>query len=245
MKNQDKKELHFFRRFRKLNSLLDNRYFEKSETPDFITKDHHKPVIGVEITDLVSKKEIKNIPVIEIYSLERKLVKKAENLFMKKYNLPLHVSFDFVPGIRIASNQFNAISNEMAGIIWYMVKDAELSDYFDITQEYPLPDYLKYVSASYFPNIADSVWYNGYAEFVPDISVEDIQTVLDKKEQKIGTYRKNVDMIYLLIIEGLLPSWHGSIETVSNHKYSCSFDGVFVLRSFQNKLYELRITSNN
>jgi len=58
---------------------------------------------------------------------------------------------------------------------------------------------------------------------------------------KIQEYHKKADRVYLLIIEGLLPSWHDSIDDVINHKFKSSFDKVIVYRVNENKVYELNI----
>lgn len=230
-----KKELHYFRRFNKVSSLLNNRYFTKSESPDFVSNDNRYPAIGVELTELTNSKK-------EIFSFEAKLVGKAKDVFLEKHELPLHVSFDFMKNIKISQSEINDTTAEMARVIWELVKDKKLTDYFSVSKEYPLPDYLRYVSADFFPGITDSVWYNNYAEFLPNVSVKDVQRIILQKEKKLKKYRENTDVVFLLIIEGMLPSWHDKINDVTNHKFNSSFDKVIIYRANENKVYELNIS---
>ena len=92
-------------------------------------------------------------------------------------------------------------------------------------------------------NLTKPFWSLSESSFVPESGSPLVQAILDKKSNRLPTYRKKAPAVWLLIVfgtEGLhsILDFDGDILTAS---YTTAFDRLFVFRTYGPSTHELRI----
>lgn len=233
-------EEFYFQYFIKNCKSLSLRNFAKSESPDFISNDDLMPVIGVELTEIVTKRKYLKNPKIKLYSLAEQISNKACDVFVEKYQVPLNVGIYFYENLDVPKAQIDKLANDISEVVHNYIAANNFNECFHIDIEENLPECIREISVSFYPKVHQPVWYYPYTEFVPNLNREEIADCIRKKESLIKKYRQKADKIYLVIIEGRLPNWHDRIDDAISQVYDSSFDKVFLFRSVEKEIYHIK-----
>jgi hypothetical protein len=237
-----KNEQVFFERFKSLYEPLKDIPFKKNESPDFTSVNTGGVTIGVEVTELLNKKEPESrFSPVQQHSLESRIVKLAEKKFINSYGIPLHVSFWFQDDIQCRKGEEPKYALYLSKLISGLVEGKNLSESFSAINCNPVYDFLVYFDIHYNPSFKSSVWNCTKAKMVPNADLSIILELIKRKEVKIDLYRRKSDIIYLLIIEGILPfSWFDHFDEIEGLKLVTAFDKVFIMRTLHNSFLELK-----
>lgn len=240
--NKKEKEQYFKDRFLRLYPNLAGLKIEVTETPDFITISSDGARIGIELTDLINgKKKGEKFSPAQRYSLEDKITLQARDIFIAKYAVPLNLSIAFKDHFQCAYNRIEEVANEISEFVFNQISEKDRNAYFRVTVDSKLPSICSYIQIGYLPTATEHIWYSGKAMFVPNPEITELENLIRLKEGKLVEYRKKCDLVYLLIIEGIVPySWYDNFNEVNRHIYRTNFDKVIVLRNIANRLIELK-----
>lgn len=239
--NQIYRETLFFETFKKLWKDFPKKYqIKKDESPDFILS-VNKTNIGFEITELTNEKNLsQDYPVKEKYSLEKKIVDRAKDLFHSYHQIPLHLSIHFSPKINCNTKRIESLSTEISNIVCSQIINFDLSISNEFEVNYPLPSELIQIHGFYLPEILDSVWYSLQGGFLPNINNQQLANLIHNKSKLIPKYKNKVDLVNLIVVEGIVPiSWFDKFINWDSTIIQTEFNKVFLLRFLENKLYQI------
>jgi|GEM_PF-2519878 len=95
------------------------------------------------------------------------------------------------------------------------------------------------------PSCSRTLWSFPHTAWLPDSEPGMVQSVIDKKNLKLATYRCNISRNWLLISAGPLglESMIEATDSVLNATYRTAFERVFLFRTFGSHTHELKIES--
>ena len=241
MDEKSKVEFHFLDRFKSLYKGFPAGKVLKSESPDFIINTDKKK-IGIEITRIYNLKEQgERFSPQERFSIEEKIIEKVRIDFLQRTKIPLHVVFHFADRFNLSRKDVELISKRIGCTIEKSVTEYDLNFHFNLTINNDLPDFVHYININYFPTVTDSSWYSAKSKFLPNLTKDQIKEAVYGKEQKIIDYKRKVDKVFLLIIEGLVPeSWFDKVEEIPKTELGNSFEKIFIMRNLENQLIEIK-----
>jgi hypothetical protein len=215
---------------------------EKTENPDRIV---HTPQhrIGIEHTELFHPGPSHGHSLQAQDGLARRIVDEAEKLFSTKCSQPLLVQIRFMSRSKMGKQDVGRI----AEMICHLVDDAvaDLPTFATLTRT---PQ-----NAERFPaevscievvrQSRDTRWCCSGNSFVRELSPEQLQATIDKKEQKVNSYREKCAEIWLLIVADDVrpPSTLDLAPSAVTHPYATTFDRVFVFWDAKRKYVELAL----
>jgi hypothetical protein len=241
-KNENKYilERHFYDRFLALHDEFPKKEPEKSEAPDFLIK-IDKKVIGVEITQIHNEPNKGEFLPAQKHALEDKILSKAQKLFFDRNQIHLHVSFHFIDHFQLSGKQVETLIIQICKVIEEKIKGEGLNHNFSFSIIDGLPQELVVINGDYFPNITDTIWYSAKGIWLPNLSKQQIITIINKKEKEIITYKKKASALILLIVEGVIPnSWFDKVDKPEASEIESEFEKIFILRYLSNKLIEIK-----
>lgn len=233
--NSDKEEFAF-KIFRELLGNLP--LAEKSESPDFIINLDGKR-IGIELTELMEENSGQSSLAAK-YSLEDKIAKSARIKFDLRSDKRIMANLQIIDNLRLSSNKIDNVAGEIAEILFKTTKNFPnvLSHDHEITENLP-----KDILNIYFgitPFMTESQFSVMRGKWTGSFDLNDLNRVIDKKDKNISAYKKKVDQLYLLIIEGFVPnSWYGPF-TMTGSTTKNSFDKIFLLKIMSRQLFEIK-----
>jgi hypothetical protein len=212
---------------------------EKSERPDFIIY-HNSKKIGVELTELMEEK-VKTYSSAAQYSLEDKIAKSAQVKYDSISERKIAAHLRFVENFNLALKDVDTFAAKIAKLIYENVKELPyvLRPNYEILDDLP-----KQISGVYFdiaPFMIEShfsVWRGKWGNL--SFNIDFLNKSINKKERSINQYLKNVDQIYLLIIEGYhFSGYLGQFEfkgsLAENH-----FDKIFLLQIMSRQIHVIK-----
>jgi hypothetical protein len=103
------------------------------------------------------------------------------------------------------------------------------------------PFAINLISAVRLPSQKRSHWACPEGSFVPTFSQQEIQKTINKKNDRIQSYRRlSPKHVWLLIIRGLgMSSTFDVAAEAGEHKYSFDFDRVFLFDWFSQTYFEI------
>jgi hypothetical protein len=225
-----------FKIFLELNGKLPTG--EKSECPDFIINLNGKK-IGIELTELMED-VVSPFSTAAKYALEDKIAKSAQQKYDLKSNKRIIAHLQIVENLNLPKHKIEMLGNQISEILIKTTKDSPyiLSHHHEIIDDLPngiLGIY--YDMTTFMPESHFSVWRG---KWTGSFDINHLNIAISKKENNIKAYRRNVDQIYLLIIEGFsFSSYLGPFEfkgtTIDN-----SFDKIFLLQVMSRLLFNIK-----
>jgi hypothetical protein len=211
---------------------------QKSERPDFIINLNNEK-IGVELTELMEEK-VQTYSSAARYSLEDKIAKSAQVQydFLSSKKILSHLRF--VDNLKLALSEVDTMATKIAITILNSVTKLPyvLSQSFEIQDDLP-----KGVSGIYFdiaPFMPESHFSVMRGKWTGSFDIDFLNKTINKKEKNIIPYRKKVDQIYLLIIEGFnFSGYLGQFEQKGLLTKN-SFDKIFLLQIMSRQLHEIK-----
>jgi hypothetical protein len=211
---------------------------EKSECPDFIINLNGEK-IGIELTELMED-VASTFSTPARYALEDKIAKSAQLKYDLISNKRIIAHLQIVENLKLPKHKIEVLGNQISEILLQTTKDSPyiLSHHHEIIDDLPngiLGIY--YDMTPFMPESHFSVWRG---KWTGSFDINHLNKTITKKENNINAYRRNVDQIYLLIIEGFsFSSYLGPFEfkgtTIDN-----SFDKIFLLQVMSRQLYNIK-----
>jgi len=211
---------------------------EKSESPDFIINQDGKK-IGVELIELMEKPDMP-IPTSAKYSLEDKIAKSAQRQFDLVSNRQLMVNLQIVENLRLSLSKVDHLASQIVEVLLKSTKDSPnvLTHNLEITEN--LPNGILNIYYDITPFLTESLFSVMRGKWTGSFTLNDLNRAINKKETYISLYRRKVDLIYLLIIEGFSFSSHlGSFEKIGSIAAN-GFDKIFLLKVMSRQLFEIK-----
>lgn len=232
-------EIFVFERFlQRMGLPLD---YVKSESPDFIIhKDKQR--VGFELIELIFE-EIGGIPIAQKYSFESKIVNLVKIECEKILDKNIYVTITFQDKLHIDSKRTKRLVHETTSLIIRNLQNMNWDEYCSLEIQDDLPPEIMFVFIYAFPALDHSFFYPTRSKWTGNIMIDDLNLAIQKKNQIVSRYRKNVDLINLIIVEKFsAKSSHGDfIHFGSLLKHD--FDRIFLFDSLNSILNEINYSS--
>jgi hypothetical protein len=97
------------------------------------------------------------------------------------------------------------------------------------------------------PNGKENRWVCSSIGYIPEITPEQLQEKIDKKEQKLNSYTSKCSEIWLLIVADDLriPSTVDLTASASGHHYITRFNRIFFFWNGSRRYVELKLANAN
>lgn len=233
---KSKKEIIGFNKFRELYKILPEG--SESESPDFIVVADTKR-IGIELIELINEGNDKFSPA-QRYSLEDRIVSKARMEFQKYSNKRVWAVIEFEINLSLSKLRSQKLACEIAESVYKNTRNLPDDRILYNGEIYEgLPPEIRFISFDIIPEMEGIEWMPMRSKLAEPLESYHLNRAVTKKEKRIPEYKKKVDEIYLLIMEGFLPkSWYWDHKDLSID--STEFDKVFLLRLMRNELIVLK-----
>ena len=158
--------------------------------------------LGLEVTQLFHQATRPALSRRGIESLRDRIVSRARSLYEKERRPIAIVSVIFNSSLNITRSDVPQLANKLMGVVIRNLPEqyGSKSEEFNWENRGWFPEEINRVSVSRFPEINDSHWYSPDAEYLPEGSIELVQSVIEKKNAKLVDYVKLVSECWLLIV---------------------------------------------
>jgi hypothetical protein len=237
--------------FLRLMPTIGNGHREYGGKPDLLLHgNEHR--LGVEHTRLFQPQ---HPPLQERESLENRLVAKAWKIYSSDATgFPLNLSVCFDERESLRKEDINPYATRLASTVRRLDKAIGDADYLErflvfetwrLNKEWPqaLPEVIGELLYERVSKKEYELWSTPRSCMLPALSKTQIQARLDHKEKKLPWYRQTCDSVWLLIVlDGGSPATYQSVDDgLFTLRYTSSFDRVFLMERFSEKLHELKL----
>jgi hypothetical protein len=223
-------------------TIIDGK--DNGSEPDFFVKAGESLVLGVELTELYRTPEPNQQPRQAGENIRKQIVDRACSIHQGHSGPALDVSVHF------SMNQ----GWDKKRVPWLASKLAQLV--FNNPPAEGQKRWLQnpWLNPTHFPYEIDSIdirrydwitkphWSSPDVDCIPQLSKDDLQTVIDRKNDRISSYRqKGAEEVWLLIIHGLaLSSMFDSNHDPLDHEYRSEFSRTFFFNWFGQTYSEIK-----
>jgi len=236
-----------------LDALADDRfkliYQPKPPLPDIVLKNTDTNAqIGLEITRSIQPpKEGQETNLFEQMGRQKKLLKRAAELFYKQYSYKVYCNVNF-KNLRLKFHEFDVYLKPLLEIIHIEIQRREnnsMSLTFSMrSEEDDLPDMISYIRVIKNSQEIGLNWgVSGMHDWPPNLSLEDIQRIVSKKESSLQKYTSQFTENWLLIHEAELGTWFENKQVFEGLSIETNFHRVFFL-DLGLKLYEMNVKTS-
>ena len=211
-----------------------------SERPDFVIDGE----LGIEVTQYFRKPPRNGRPMQEQESMRHYLLTEAEHYVAQRSALNLFVSVEFDPAEQVFSKSVPERAAKLGEMVLMQVDRAKptavVMPNWANAKRYP--DGIRQVSVSRAPHLPGNLWTSAECGRIADITPEEIETILTRKNHKYLGYDKTLDEMWLLIVANgtHLSSSFTVSDVVSEREYESMFDRIFLFQYFESDVWELR-----
>ncbi|WBO86212.1 hypothetical protein [Hymenobacter yonginensis] len=241
MSDKQSRELYLLERF--LPELLDGKSYSLIQPapplPDVIIHIDGK-LVGIEITDLIPDSGVR-----QREAAQDAIVSQAQCLFEARHPIPLHVSVDFVESVdwkRVDRKQAAVyLANCVEQQIKHLISNLARQSQFDICINDVGHTHIQGFSLFYLDRLTESCWSPITSFWVPEISSETVQAIIQRKSNNVGGYLTGCEEVWLLILEtGSPSSYFGSFEKLVSNSFISSFSKTLIGRVSKGEIIELK-----
>jgi len=197
------------------------------EKPDFVIKTGSK-FLGVEITHYYREKssETKS-PLQQKLATRRKIVDLAKSIYDAKKLPPLYVHVHFGLHFYCSEREVQASAEKIVRVVEQALSKTS-DEVFCRRDEIPLAGIDLITVKKKLKGI--NIWTAPFGSFVPFVSLQRIQEMLDEKNSRCEKYREKCDFVWLVVVmDRFQPSSFSLIpDEVLESFYNYSFDSAFL-----------------
>lgn len=206
--------------------------FIKTESPDCIVK-LDQETIGIELISYKeSIKEAREILIFEICNL-------IKSQYIVKSNIPVSVVLNFNSSLNLKNNKTSQLVESLVDIILNYNQSGIMLDF--LYKDYPkikkiLPATFEYIEIK--PSNAITISPINIDE-IESLNVELLQSLIDKKNNRIHSYKNNANKLWLVVDIGNYSSstFFDLDYSILKYNYSSRFDKTILL--WDKYIYEL------
>lgn len=245
--NNNRESVHF-ERFRKLCPTFPVGRIEKTERPDFLVHTDDQ-LIGIEHTEVFQPGPSHSGSLQAQDNLVARIIKRSEELWEETNGPSLLVQVFFDPHIKIAKQNVDRIAQSVIDTIKQVSIDpGEVTVLKRTSFTYThFPQEVVHISIyrSKLGRAGENKWECSSVGWIPSLSPQDVQIIIDKKECKLDHYLLKCSEVWLLMVADALrvPSSVDLCETALLHRYNTRFDRLFFLWYADQKLVELHTSA--
>ncbi|WP_340111282.1 hypothetical protein [Maribellus mangrovi] len=214
-----------------------------AESPDFVVKVPSKRRLGIELTRLSPETSVDAFE-SHINEIQLRIIELAKELFERNNPHKLFVKFRFSGEYPISEVSELSLAARLSAIIRHAVQSKNPRSNFSLTIHAKLPHEIEQLLLVHHPNLKTNVWEVANNLGLSDNVIHDIQTAIDKKEEKLELYRrKKCDEYWLLITADYLRgtrNYHVQNQ-LQNHNFQSGFDRVFLMELINERVFELSV----
>lgn len=242
------RELIHLEHFREVCPFFPEGEIEKTEKPDFIVHAPHQH-LGIEHTEMFQPGAPHGESLQAQDSLAQRVVDKANQLYLQNHSQPLLVQTLFKPRGKMSKQD----TQRIAKMIVHLIEETPIESGSSITLQRTIensehfPKEIAMIHAYSHPNGKENRWVCSSVGFVPQITPEQLQEKIDKKEQKLDGYKSKCSEVWLLIVADDLriPSTVDLAALASTHRYITRFDRIFFFWNSSRRYLELQVAHAN
>ncbi|MCX5847743.1 MAG: hypothetical protein NTW12_15540 [Deltaproteobacteria bacterium] len=242
------RELIHLEHFKEVCLFFPEGEIEKTEKPDFIVHASHKH-LGIEHTEMFQPGDPHGQSMQAQDSLAQRVVDKANQLYLQNHSQPLLVQILFKTRGKMGKQDVQRIAKMVVHIIEETTIESGSPMTLQRTRQNSehFPKEIAMIHVYYHPNGKENRWVCSSIGFVPQLTPEQLQEKIDKKEQKLDSYSSKCCELWLLIVADDLriPSSVDLTVLASTHHYSTRFDRVFFYWNASRKYVELQLANAN
>ncbi|HEX9390764.1 MAG TPA: hypothetical protein VF928_05580 [Usitatibacteraceae bacterium] len=243
--NKKEKERWYLDRFLGLLPSFQPGEVVAHEGPDFLVGGERSSV-GVELTELHRSVPDGVTPGQAQEAMRERVVGRAKELFSAASAAPLYVSVLLNESISIGKSDVEPLAKKIAALLLSNCPAVgkRYEGRYDWVNRDRVPKQVHRLAAYNVPNSNRAFFYAPGATWVASLTSEVVQRVLDSKEPKIPAYRSQCVETWLVIAHDTnrMSTWFELSYEPSNVEFVSSFDRVFLLNLFANKLEELNVS---
>jgi hypothetical protein len=220
-------EQFYLEEFKKNYSAFPCGDIDPHERPDFLIRTGDR-VIGVEVTEYFRDMAgTVQTPLQQREAVRRKIMNQAKSIADQRGGLSglvfVHFDLDFYR----KTSEISATATELVNVAERRFQNGE-ADMFIRRYEIDIPG-VAGVSINKLRGLK-SYWKDPLASFVPTVTPQQLQHILDQKSPLSGEYKKKCDEIWLLIVMNRFQaSSYAMIPAeISHHAYVHDFDSAFL-----------------
>jgi hypothetical protein len=246
--NQKQRERYQLERFKAVfkdfpeGEIIDGA--DDGTEPDFFVASP-KALLGIELTELYRQAEANKPPMQAGERIRKQIVDRALNIFEKSGGPSLDVSVHFGLNEDLRKDRVADLAAKLANVI-----SAHLNHFGEYTHTWlqnpwtnkdVFPFEIDLISVMRIAGKTPSHWSCPESSCIPEFSEIDIQKAIDKKEDRIASYRhREPQAIWLLVIRGLgMSSTFDLAAHATQHNYVFGFDRVFLFDWFSQTYVEM------
>ena len=235
-------------RFRETVSDFPAGEVERHERPDFLIRTT-AVTVGIELTQLFRPSETRTQPLQEGERLREYVCDTAWRIYEKTGGANVDVMVSFSPHVTFRSNRVRAIAEHLARTVRALnvAERSHVRIEYDWDNRELFPDEIIGIRVANFgPDIA-TVWRPGEAGFVPDTSVDQLQTRITRKALLYEAYRDACDEAWLMLVaDGFSISTMFSLTAAAQTAtYYGPFERLYYFENFGRRSHRLTISPDH
>lgn len=216
-----------------------------TESPDFIIKTAKKEEIGIELTRLFLTDDGNLATDNYSETFKHELVEMTKEYYFQMNNKKISVLIELNKKKKLTKENINKLANEIAQIINKRTLNFQKVRHFRaVIKEKDLPKWIKKITIVYNENDKIPKWRNCYKKAMQDRVVENIQSIIDKKQEKLKLYHNfNTKSQWLVITSNSLFCSIGfNIKNLMmKTAFESNFDKIILFDYFKEIFFELDI----
>jgi hypothetical protein len=218
------------------------------EHPDFLVQTS-QGYIGIELTEYYRDSGNKyGSPLRAKETHEEMVLKRASSGYKQRGLPPVHVGIHWSPSNHLIASKIDQLAATLIDLVECHLPEqdsTEIIGYLHPGHEL-LPDEVLSLHILRTRNLTQTTWVPFGAIFPPELTGPNLQDLVDKKEDKVSTYRQTCSQVWLLIVSNHLElpmiRWSKICELApetKDHRLETTFDRVFFLDCLDRYVVEL------
>jgi len=241
--HKEREHAHLLR-FKEACPFFPEGRIESDEQPDFVVHTRDGSV-GIEHTEMFQPGPSHGGSLQAQESLRQRITDRARDLHEQAGGQPLHVAVLFDPRVRIRKQDIQGIARALARFVRKGNVEPDSITQVKRTWETDdtFPKGIVQIQVCRHPGGKQSCWSCLNADYVPPITREDVQGIIERKECKFNVYRAKCPEVWLLIVADS----HSAASTIDvtrravEYCYETRFDRVFFFWHWDCRFVELRL----
>jgi len=242
------REVTHLEHFKEIYPFFPDGEIECTEKPDFIVHTHDN-FLGIEHTEIFQPGPSNGTSLQAQDNLSQRVVNKANDLYFKHNSQPILVQILFNHRVMIGKKDVNRIAEAVERLIGMtpikpgnpitIKRTIENSEYF--------PNEIVMLHVYAHPNGKENKWRSSSAGWIPEITPEYLQEIIDQKGQRLENYKSKCSELWLLIVadDVRIPSSVDLSEVALAHQYFTRFNRVFFFWNLSRRYIELQLTNSD